>query len=712
LPIPEWILNTEKHWILLPLILCFCACGNGRINREALVRRHIPAVSEVDVLSPFTVGNGEFAFTVDVTGLQTFAETYDKGIPLGTHAQWGWHSVPGSNQYQLEDAFEYFEVDGRQVPYASNQNTDAGQWLRANPHRLHLGRIGFSIQKSDGQEMQISDVKNIQQSADIWEGIIRSAFTVENHRIHVETACHPDADQIAARVQSDLLNGGRIGIAFDFPYGSVAWGPRSADWTSPDLHTSEIIAQDNNSALIRRTLDADVYYTHIQWKGNAQFKQLNKHSFKLSGSESDQLEMTCRFSKERDGQSVKEAENTFQNSKSHWRIFWQTGGAVDFSGSTDPRAYELERRVILSRYLTAVQCAGSLPPSETGLTCNSWFGKFHLEMHWWHAVQFALWGQPELLEKSLSWYETIMPVAKEQAERQGYTGARWPKMVGFDGRESPSAIGVFLIWQQPHPIYYAELLYQIHRDKAILEKYRTLVFESADFMASYARWDEENNRYVLGPPLIPAQEIYAPEQTLNPAFELAYWTYGLQTAQKWRERLGLPRVEKWDHVINHLAALPMQDGLYQNAENALNTFEDPAHRKDHPSLLGILGMLPNETVDRDAMRNTLNRVMASWDWEQTWGWDYPLIAMTAARVGKPELAVDALMMDVPKNTYLNNGHNYQTESLPLYLPGNGGLLVAVAMMAEGWNGAPDIPAPGFPKNGNWKIMIEGLNRLP
>ena len=50
-------------------------------------------------------------------------------------------------------------------------------------------------------------------------------------------------------------------------------------------------------------------------------------------------------------------------------------------------------------YLMAIQCAGSLPPQETGLTFNSWYGKFHLEMHWWHGVHFPLWGRAELFEK-------------------------------------------------------------------------------------------------------------------------------------------------------------------------------------------------------------------------------------------------------------------------------------------------------------------------
>ena len=101
-----------------------------------------------------------------------------------------------------------------------------------------------------------------------------------------------------------------------------------------------------------------------------------------------------------------------------------------------------------------------------------------------------------------------------------------------------------------------------------------------------------------------------------------------------------------------------------------------------------------------------------WNWQRTWGWDYPLVAMTAARVGRPDLAIDALLMDVQKNTYLNNGHNYQDERLTLYLPGNGGLLTAVAMMAAGWDGCADIHAPGFPQDGQWEVKWEGLQRYP
>ena len=68
-------------------------------------------------------------------------------------------------------------------------------------------------------------------------------------------------------------------------------------------------------------------------------------------------------------------------------------------------------------------------------------------------------------------------------------------------------------------------------------------------------------------------------------------------------------------------------------------------------------------------------------------------------------------MDAPKNRYLTNGHNYQRENLPLYLPGNGGLLYAVALMAGGWDGGPSATVPGFPR-GTWNVRAEGIQPAP
>ena len=58
-------------------------------------------------------------------------------------------------------------------------------------------------------------------------------------------------------------------------------------------------------------------------------------------------------------------------------------------------------------------------------------------------------------------------------------------------------------------------------------------------------------------------------------------------------------------------------------------------------------------------------------------------------------------MDTPKNTWLPNGHNRQRANLPLYLPGNGGLLLAIAHMAR---------LSAFPEA--WGVRSEGLLSSP
>jgi hypothetical protein len=273
-------------------------------------------------------------------------------------------------------------------------------------------------------------------------------------------------------------------------------------------------------------------------------------------------------------------------------------------------------------------------------------------------------------------------------------------MVGPDGRDSPSPIGPLLTWQQPHPIAYVELCYQSRPNRETLERYKDVVFETAEFMASYAWLDPRTRRYSLGPPVIPAQENHPPRETWNPTYELVYWAWGLGIAQQWRKRLGMSPDPKWEQVRRNMAPLPVKDGVYLAHENCPQTFTE--RNRDHPSMLAALGVLPGEGVDRETMRRTLHKVRDEWRWPDTWGWDYPMVAMTAARLGEPDLAVDSLLMDTPKNVYRPNGHNYQRLGLSLYLPGNGGLLAAVAMMAAAWN--------GFPK-GKWAVRHEGLKPL-
>ena len=177
------------------------------MDRHALVSRHNPVNTRLDTRSPLTVGNGEFAFTADITGLQSSPDRYLRGIPLCTQAQWGWHTTPIPAGLHRDDfRLKMYDVNGRRVGYKTSADgqEELFRYLRENPHRLHLGRIDLRMQMADGREADADDIR-------------------------------------------------------------------------------------------------------------------------------------------------------------------------------------------------AVQCAGSHPPQETGLTCNSWYGKFHLEMHWWHAAHFPAWGRAPLL---------------------------------------------------------------------------------------------------------------------------------------------------------------------------------------------------------------------------------------------------------------------------------------------------------------------------
>ena len=677
------------------------------LDRREVVRRHNPVVTRLEPYSALSVGNGEFAFTADATGLQTFIEPFEKEFPLCTMSHWGWHSTPLPSGLHKEDIrYKQYDTYGRPVGYLTDSK---GQevlfnWLRENPHRLHLGRIGFELKKKDGSDAKPEDINTIKQTLDLWTGILDSRFEFDDIPVHVLTCCHPELDMIAVSVESSLLSTGRLQVLLAFPYGS----PRvnSAEWNSPGKHETRLNQIGVRRVELQRKLDEDRYCVNIKWSDGALLSEKAKHNFLLKETGGTRLEFVCLYSPAPHAGALPSAAQTFSASESHWLRFWNEGGAIDLGGSADPRAEELERRTVLSQYNTALHCAGSLPSQETGLLYNTWYGKFHLEMHWWHSVHFVAWNRFHLFEKNLNYYQRILPAARDIARRQGYMGVRWPKMVGPDGIDSPSPVGPLLIWQQPHPIYYAALCYRQRPTIQTLKQWQQIVFETAEFMASYPVLDPKRGKFVLGPPLRTVSENTETVSTINPTFELAYWRFGLSVAQQWRELLGLSRNPRWDEILKGLVPLPVKDGLYLMQEGMYDTYTK--WNWEHPALLGVFGVQRGDGVDIEIMRRTVRRVIDCWQWERTWGWDFPMAAMAACRVGEPELAVKALMIDVPKNRYHLNGHNYQREGLTAYLPGNGGLLAAVAMMAAGWEGGPDNHAPGFPSGNKWSVKFEDI----
>ncbi len=686
------------------------ATTSQRINRQALVERHIVQVHRVDTLSSLSVGNGKFAFTVDATGLQTFPVQYANGVPLGTQSEWGWHSNPNTEAYRFDETLRSYQLNGRSVPYSVQinnpaRNKEAVNYYRVNPHRLQLGQVGFLLLHKNGKEATPNELTQINQTLNPWTGIIESHFVFDNEPVEVKTLSGQQQDVIAVEVHSALLQKGQLKCQIRLPYPSNAFLDAGVNYQQTDKHQSVLV----DAYTIKHQLDATQYFIKLGYDAGTQISAKAPHEFVISPKQAS-LHLQVLFTPNVQ-EKIPTFAHIFASNQQAWRKFWQNGGIIDFAGSTDARAKELERRMVLSLYLTKIQCTGSQPPQETGLTYNSWFGKPHLEMHWWHGIHFALWGRAELLEKSLTWYAKVYDEAEKIAKRQGYEGVRWQKMTDPAGEESPSSVGAFLIWQQPHFIYFAELLRRQKPTKAVLDKYKKLVFATADFMASYPTWDEAQQRYILGKGLIPAQERFNPEETYNPTYELVYWHWALQIAQQWRKALGMKASEKYQRVLDKLSALPIQEGVYLATESAKDSYTNPKFLTDHPSVLGAYGMLPlTPKLDVSIMQKTFDKVWKDWQWNDTWGWDFPMVAMTAARLNNPEKAIEGLLMPIKTNTYLPNGHNFQDERLRIYLPGNGGILAALAMMCQR-DGLPQ-GQHSFPQNGRWKVRWEGLKPMP
>ncbi|GAA1162096.1 hypothetical protein GCM10009654_18400 [Streptomyces hebeiensis] len=699
------------------------------IDRRALVTRHNPVFRAAHPVDVLTVGNGDIAMTVDVSGLQTFPAHHelrpdpsrvphtgmdglppqrsrpfakdDFQIPLRTQSSWGWYATRGRRDYRMDETMTSYASHRGAVAYpdrmgllragdAIPEELEAGAWLSFNPRRLHLGRLTLDTSGDLAPLTEPAQLGDVRTALDLYSGLATARYLFEGVPVVVRTAVDPESDTLAVRIESDLLRRG-LGIAWVFddqkddltafehpPRETVRWErPEPRRWTAVRaVESSEYVVELTTTGSLESAEDRRVRFT----------------------TDRGTLDVAVALG-ETSVAPPKGVDAVFDAAARWWSSFWESAAALSFEGSTDPRAPELERRVVLSQYLTAVNCAGASPPQESGLVYNTWNGKFHLEMHWLHGAHFPMWGRGHLLERSIGWYHKALPAARATAARQGYRGARWPKQTDLSGRESPSSIGAFLIWQQPHIIYLLELLYRERPSSAFLEEHYVLVEATAAFMADFVA--EVDGCFELGPPVIPAQESYMGRRSTNanPTFELSYWAWALRVANRWRERLQREQSARWEDVSRRMRSpARLEDGTYA----ALST---PPYllRTDHPSMLMAYGWLPpGPLIDKGLMEATFDGVRQNWDPQSTWGWDYPILAMTATELGDLGRAIESLLVDSPKNVFVANGHNPQMRGfLSVYLPSNGALLAAVARMARAHSRGHDLPT-------GWAMRWEGF----
>ena len=691
----------------LSVLLCLGGCS-GRIDRQALVTRNNPHIDALAPLNSLNLGNGAFTLTLDATGLQTFPEFCRDGLSLGTFSEWGWHAFPNPEGYTQAESLEDHPLPGHpagvyavQKGYSlSERGREAAEWVRANPHRLHLGNVGFA-------GMLPEEIEAVDQTLDLWDGVLHSSFRWKDLPVQVSSVSGGEGqDVLATRIRAARP----LPVTLRFPYPTGQHSDDASDWCADERHRTEVLTQDSGSALLRRSVDSTVYYVSLRWSGDAALVQDGPNRLTLTPADGN-WEFSVRFSPgQPDGSGAPAFREAAAAARRLWNGYWKTTGVIDFSHCTDPRAALLERRVVQSQYLMRVQEAQHFPPAETGLTYNSWFGKFHLEMVMWHSFHWATWGQDELLRRQLAWYKRVMPVAREIAARQGLPGVRWMKMTDPSGTEAPSDVGSFLLWQQPHPIYMAELIWRADPSDAFLAEYGDLVQQTAEMLAAFVTYDADSDRYILEG-VCGANENYKEDSTRNLAFELSYLHFALSTAQAWRERRGLAREAAWDAILDKLAPLAANaDGIYLPAEAGPGVERSRGTSSENLLAFGVLPA--NRLFTEAGMQKTLDSAAEHYNWSGgSWSWNFPALAMNATRLLRPDVAVRAITMDGRSELLLPGGNNYRTERLRMYLPGNGGLLLAVGMMCAGWDGCP-VRNPGFPQDGSWDVRWEGLQPLP
>lgn len=87
-------------------------------------------------------------------------------------------------------------------------------------------------------------------------------------------------------------------------------------------------------------------------------------------------------------------------------------------------------------------------------------------------------------------YKRFLPTSILRAQHQGYAGVRWVKENDPTGRSAPGEMNSLIIWQQPHPMQFAEYEWRSFPTVTTLENWDHILGETADFMVSYAWWNE------------------------------------------------------------------------------------------------------------------------------------------------------------------------------------------------------------------------------
>lgn len=396
-----------------------------------MTRQHI--VSKYNVIrtslidnetTPLQVGNGNFAFGIDNTGMQVGIVHPFQGPKIDCF-RLSFHSTrylggPGTTtpsrttgkakllrkvaeleltlySKQLSD---YTGVEiltyGRNVSYDIPDPSlpEVTQWLVGNPNRINLGRIGL---RYNGDTLAASQMADPRQELDLWNGVITSTFNLDGKHVKVVTQGDFESDSVVFRIESVLISTGILTVELDFPYPPIHSTNYKYEvfvgvYNFPNNHTTKIVPGWNNTAHIYHELQETNYFVNLRWPSSspillshvANATEIEKHRYTLDPiRSSSEIFFTASFSPEKENPAqptVIQHRNT-----EGWNNYWKNGGFVDLTASSNSKADELQRRIILSQYNVRVNSAATgQSPQESGLMNNGWYGKYNFHIACFH----------------------------------------------------------------------------------------------------------------------------------------------------------------------------------------------------------------------------------------------------------------------------------------------------------------------------------------
>ncbi len=577
--------------------------------------------NHIDSKNPVTIGNGDFAITLDQTGTQSLYEIY-KDIPLSTMSNKNWF-------YKDKKDIKPSYVDGKAYMLFNLDNDPNYQINRQYPFKYSFMQI---LLYDNDKLIDINNIKDVKQELDLYKGIVTSSFNYKEKINKTISFIYQDHDEFNFKLQSDNLN-----LALKFNYPSY-----TKNGYRLDILPNVLVKEDRITLL---------------------YDDKNSLSFKLKSSSNYQIvENTLIF--DDNNVSFSLALDEIKEGKL-LDEFWKCDNGIIIDNE------ELVKKMVLSKYLLHVNSTGIYPPQESGLTYNCWNSKFHLEMHLIHSLWNIYNNHVGDLVKSFDYYLSIMPSSLKRASLNGYKGLRFPKMTGPDGEDSPSNIGPLLIWQAPHILFMLQEIYYLYNKENIIKKYEPLISGTIDFMISFLTL--KDSKYQMLDPLLEACESIPLDRCQNPSFELEYWRYTLERQPKIDTVLyGHQRYDYLD-ITSKIITPKEDDDIYLKTYGVIDKYD---LYKDHPTEGFLMSFFKSKIVDKEKMVKTIDYILKNMDLSSYWGWDFPFLGLSLLNCGEIEKSIEVTQLNTINNQYLYNGYNTSPrDDLKAYLPGNGAFLI-------------------------------------